>query len=161
MPCPPAACPNGDNIHVDAFAVTVDPIEHRLEEPPGEVEWVAVGQVTSMGKVHGEIRVARFEQSHQDSHVGLAAGVRLRVGPFSAEELFRTVTGQSFDRVDVIATAVVAPARVALRVFIGQDRPDSLANRERGRVLGGDQFELGVLAPTFRRDGLLIGSMPA
>ena len=52
-----------------------------------------------------------LEQRVEDGGVGLRAGVRLDVGVLGAEELLGAVDRELLDDVDVLAAAVVAPAR--------------------------------------------------
>src|SRR2546429_6019290 len=47
---------------------------------------------------------------------------------------------------DALAAAVVAPARVPLRVLVRRRRPDRLEDRRPREVLGRDQLDLSALA---------------
>ena len=66
-------------------------------------------------QVHPQHGVAGLQHGEVDGHVGLRAGVRLHVGVLGAEELLGALDGEFLDDVDVLAAAVVAPARAALR----------------------------------------------
>jgi hypothetical protein len=50
--------------------------------------------------------------------------VGLHVGVLGAEQPLRPVDGQGLRLVDELVAAVVALARVALRVLVGEHRPD-------------------------------------
>ena len=64
--------------------------------------------------------VARLQQRVVDGRVGLRAGVRLDVRVLGAEQRLRAVDRELLDDVDVLAAAVVALARIALGVLVGQ-----------------------------------------
>ena len=93
----------------------------------------------SPGLRHGEI----------DGHVGLAAGVRLHVGMFGAEELLGPIAGQVFDHVDKFAAAVVAPAGIAFGILVGQHAAHRLHDGRAGVVFAGDHFQAVLLAIDF------------
>ena len=59
---------------------------------------------------------------------------------------------RSSDLVDELVAAVVALARVALRVLVGEDRPDRPQHGRRREVLAGDELDRGVLPLLFARD---------
>ena len=94
-----------------------------------------------------------FERREVDGHVGLAARVGLHVGVLGAEELLGAVAGQVLDHVDELAAAVVAPARIALGVFIGQHAADGLHDGGAGVVFAGDHLQAVVLALDLAGDG--------
>ena len=66
------------------------------------------------------IRVARLQQRVVDGRVGLRARVRLDVRVLGAEQRLRAVDRELLDHVDELAAAVVALARIALGVLVGQ-----------------------------------------
>jgi hypothetical protein len=74
-----------------------------------------------------------------DRRVGLRAGMRLHVGELRVEQRLDTVDRQLLDDVDVLAAAVVAPARVALRIWSGRNL--SLHDRDRRVVFRRDHLE--------------------
>ena len=67
--------------------------------------------------------VARLQQRVVDGRVGLRARVRLDVGVLGAEQRLRAVDRELLDDVDELAAAVVALARIALGVLVGQHAP--------------------------------------
>ncbi len=71
-----------------------------------------------------------LEQREHRRGVGLGAGVRLHVGELGAEQGLDPVDGQLLDHVDVLAAAVIALARVALGVLVGQHRALRLHDRD-------------------------------
>ena len=77
--------------------------------------------------------------------VGLAAGIRLHVGEAAAEQPHGPLDGERLGDVDELAAAVIAPARIALGVFVGHHRALRLEHGARDDVLGGDQLDLVAL----------------
>ena len=115
---------------------------------------MAVGEVAAVGEVEAEDGVTRLEDGHVGGGVGLGAGVRLHVGVLGAEDLFGAVAGEVLDDVREFATAVVAFAGIAFRIFVGEDRACGLEHGAADEVLGGDHLEALVLAGDFVGDGL-------
>ena len=91
-----------------------------LEEAPGKVRLVAMGEVAAVGEVHRQDAVARLEHGEIDRHVRLAAGVGLDVDVVAAEELPGPVDGELLDDIHVLATAVPASAGITLGIFVGE-----------------------------------------
>ncbi|MNZ12287.1 hypothetical protein D3C78_291620 [compost metagenome] len=75
--------------------------------------------------------------------------MRLDVGVVGAEQLLGAVDGQLLDDVDVLATTVVALARIAFGVLVGQHGTLGFHHRRAGVVLGGDQLDVLFLALSF------------
>jgi hypothetical protein len=75
------------------------------------------------------------------------------VGEAATEQLLGAVDGQVFGDVDVLAATVVALARVAFGVFVGQDRALRLHHGAGDDVFGRDEFDLMTLATKFLGDG--------
>jgi hypothetical protein len=68
--------------------------------------------------------------------------------------VFGAVAGEVLDDVREFATAVVAFAGIAFRVFVGEDRACGLKHGAADEVLRGDHLEALVLAGDFVSDGL-------
>ena len=102
-------------------------------------------QVAAVREVHAEDGVARVEERQHHRHVGLRPGMGLHVGVFGLEELAGTLDGQRLGDVHELAAAVVALARVPLRVLVGHHRARGGHDGDAGEVLGGDQLEAEVL----------------
>ena len=107
----------------------------------GEVQPHAVGEVAAVGEVEAEDGVAGLEQRGHRRGVGLRARVRLHVGVLGAEQRLDPVDRQLLDDVDVLAAAVVAAARVALGVLVGQHRALRLHHRRAGA-----KFSLAIIS---------------
>ena len=135
-----------DGVVVEALVLLADAVVDGLEPLARQVRLGAVGQVAAGGEVHGEEGVAGLQQRQEHGLVGLAAGVRLDVGEAGAEELAGALDRQVLGDVDELAAAVVAPARIALGVLVGQHRALGLEHGAADDVLGGDQLDLVALA---------------
>ena len=101
-------------------------IESRPVQLAAETQLVAVGQVAAVRKVEAENGVAGLQHRRVGRGVGLRAGVRLHVDVLAAEDLSRAVAGEILHDVGIFAAAVVAAPRVALGIFIGEDRAGCL-----------------------------------
>ena len=130
---------------VDDVRLTADAVVGDRVEPTGEVDLEAVGQVPAVCQLEREDRVPGLQAGEVDGHVRLGARVRLDVGVLGAEERSGPVDRELLDLVDDLAPAVVAPARIALRVLVGRDAADRLEHGGPGEVLGGDQLDLAPL----------------
>ena len=136
-------------VHVDAEVVLLHLVGGDVVELAGEVELHAVGQVAAVGQGQAQDLVAGGDHGGQRGGVGLRAGVRLDVGVLGAEQGLDAVDGQLLGDVDVLAAAVVAAARVALGVLVGQDGALGFHHGARGEVFGGDHFQGAALAAKF------------
>jgi hypothetical protein len=131
----------------------VQPVGDHLEPLAAHVQRHAVRQVTAFGQAHAHDGVAGLQQAEEHALVGLRAGVGLHVGEFGAEQLLGAVDRQLLDHVDVLAAAVVALARVALGVLVGELRALRGHHRRRGVVLRGNQLDVVFLALVLALDG--------
>ncbi len=138
---------------VDDFRILAHAVADDAVELAGKIQLVAVGQVAAHGQVEAENGVARLDDRHVRGGVGLGAGVRLHVGVFGAEELFGAIARQRFDNIGILAAAVVALARIALGIFVGEDRARGFKHRLADKVLRGDHLQAFVLAVDFLLDG--------
>jgi hypothetical protein len=112
-----------------------------------------MGQVAAGREVEAHEGVARLHQRHEHGLVGLAARIRLDIGELAAEQPAGALDGELLGDVDELAAAIVAPARIALGVFVGHHRALRLEHGARDDVLRGDQLDLVALAAEFQLDG--------
>ena len=132
---------------VDALGVLADAVGVDLVQLAAEVEGHAVGQVAAVGQVHAQDPVARLEHAEVGGHVGLGAAVGLDVDVLGAREQGEgALLGERLGDVDELAAAVVALARQALGVLVGQPAALGLHDRRRDVVLAGDELDVVVLA---------------
>ena len=104
------------------------------------------------GKVQSQERVARLHQGHERRRIGGRARMRLDVGEARAEQLLHALDREGFRDVDVLAAAVIALARQAFGIFVGQHRALRLEHRAADDVLRGDQLDLVALAAELLAD---------
>ena len=113
-----------------------------------------VGQVPAVGEVHPEDGVPRLERRHVDRGVRLGPGVGLHVHVVRPEELLGASDGQVLHDIGELAAAVVAAARVALRVLVREGGAERVEHGFGDEVLRGDHLELASLAQGFVADGV-------
>ena len=114
----------------------------------------AVREVAAGVEAHAEDRVARLQQRQEHGLVRLRAGMRLDVGELAAEQLLGAVDGQLLGHVHELAAAVVAPARIAFGVFVGEHAALRLEHGGGDDVLARDQLDAVLLAGELAPDGL-------
>ena len=96
---------------VDPLRILANAVGMDLVQAARKVEGHAVGQVAAVGEVHSEDPVAGLQHAEVGRHVGLGAGMRLDVDVLAAGvERERALLGEPLGDIDVLATAVVAPA---------------------------------------------------
>ncbi len=135
-------------------ALVVDAVLHGVEQLARGIDLGAVGQVAAMRQRHAQDGVARLQQREIHRLVGLRAGMRLHVGVVGAEQLLDPVYGQLLCDVDVLAAAVVALARIAFGVLVGEHAALGFHHPRAGVVLAGDQLDVVLLAAGLGGDGL-------
>ncbi len=87
-----------------------------------------------------------FSSASMHALVRLRAGMRLHVGEAAVEQLLGALDGELLGDVDELAAAVIAPAGIALGVFVGEHRALGLQHRAGDDVLRRDQLDLLALA---------------
>ncbi len=98
--------------------------------------------------------IAWLQQRQHHGLIGLCAGMRLDIGEFAAEKLLRPVDGDFLRHIDEFAPAIIAPAGIALGIFVGQYAALGFENRARDDILRCNQLDLRLLAQGFRVDRL-------
>ena len=144
----------GDMLHVNALGLAIDGVGHRLEPAAGHVDGRAVGEMAAGGQIEPHEDVARLQQREKHALIGLAAGIGLHIGEAAAEQFGRAVDGELLGDIDKLAPAVIAPAGIALGIFVGQHRALRFEHGARDDVLGGDQLDVVALATEFQLDRL-------
>ena len=76
----------------------------------------------------------------------------LHIGEGAVEQALGAVDGELLDHVDILAAAVIALARIALGIFVGEQSAGSVEHRLRDDVLRGDQLDLVLLPMLFVLD---------
>ena len=137
---------------VDFFLV-VQAVAHHVEPLAGHVQRHAVRQVAAFGQAHAHDGIAGLEEGQEHGLVGGGAAVRLHVGGFGAKQLLHAVDGQLLGHVHIFAATVVALARVAFGVLVGELGALRGHHGRGGVVLAGDQLDVVFLALVLGLDG--------
>src|SRR5260370_2035372 len=92
--------------------------------------------MTAGREVHAHDPVTQLAHGHVDGRVGLRPGVRLDVHVLGAEKPLGPIDRERLDLVDHLArAAVIAPARIALGIFVGGQRAEALEDGGAGEGL--------------------------
>ena len=111
-----------DLVEVDQMIVVADAILDGVEPLARLGRRSAVGQVAAGGEAQAHDRVAGLEQRQHHRAIGLRARMRLDVGEAAAEQLLGALDRQRLDRVGRRAALIVAAARIAFGIFVGEHR---------------------------------------
>ena len=65
---------------------------------------------------------------------------------FGTEKLTRTLTGNFFNYINALTTAVVSLSRITLGIFVCEQAAHCSHNCRRNQILAGDQFQIPTLA---------------
>ena len=135
------------------FFFGVQAIADHLEPFAAHVQRHAVRQVTTFGQTHAHDGVTGLEEGQKHGHVGRGAAMRLHVGGIGTKNQLDAVNRQLLGHVHMLATTVIAAARVAFGVFVGELRALRGHDGGRGIVFAGDQLNVVLLAGVFSLDG--------
>ena len=128
-------------------------VPQRLTDLPPllERQLVPVCRRQLLGTFHaaGLHERGNFDLRPQDSperhQVGIGTAVRLGIRVRRAEELFGTLVGQIFNRVDVVAPRIEPVMGNPLGIFIGEQVRHGALRRQRRKVLAGDHLDVAAL----------------
>src|ERR1051326_2729008 len=112
---------------IDLFGLSRDAVVSDLVTESGEIQWMAVRQMSAVREVHTEDLIAVLNRSKVNRHVRLRAAVRLYVGMVGAKQLFRTIDRSLLDNVSPFTPTVVTFARITLGILI-RDRKSTRLN---------------------------------
>ena len=143
------ACQGFHLLVVDQVGVGLDAVGYDLEPLARLVGGRAVREVAALIERHAHELVAGLQQRHEHRLVGLRAGMRLDVGERAVEQLAGAVDGELLGLVDLLAAAVVAPAGIALGIFVGEHRARRFQDGARDDVLRSYELDLLALAVQF------------
>ena len=85
--------------------------------------------MTARGQVKSHERITGLQQREKDFGVCGSTGVRLHVGEPAAKKFRDSLNCEPFRNVNKLATAVVAFARQAFGIFVGENRSLRFKNR--------------------------------
>jgi len=131
---------------VKLLGLPIHAVGDNFVEQAADVDLEPVRKVAAVGQIERENRIARLERGQIDCRVGVRPGMRLHVAAIAPEQLGQPIAGQILDGVHVLAAAVVAFARIALGVLVGEHRADGLQDRLGHVVFRGDQLDRVLLA---------------
>ena len=131
------------------LVVLPDAVGHDLVEQAGEVQRVAVREVSAVRQVHAHHGVAGLHRGQVHRQVGLCPGVRLHVRMVGAEQFLGARDRQRLGHVHELAPTVVALARVAFGILVRQHRALRFEDGAADEVLRGDEFESEFLPVAF------------
>ena len=140
---------------IDGLRILAHAIRDDFVGLAGKVELVAVRQVAAVRQVQAENRVAGLQHRGVRCLVGLRSRVRLHVNVFRAENFLAALARQVLHHVGELAAAIVALARIALGVLVGEDAGSGLEHGFGGEILAGDQLELRILPFHFMLDSIV------
>ena len=136
---------------VDLFLV-VQAVGDGVVQLAADIHRRAMGEVAAMCQTHAQNGVARLQHRCIHRLVGLRTGMRLHVGVFRAEQRLGAVYRQLLGDVHELAAAVIALARIALGILVGELAALRLHHRRAGVVFRGDQLDVIFLAAVFILD---------
>ena len=107
---------------------------------------MTVREVAAVSQVQTENGVARLQHGGVGLHVRLRAGVGLHIGVFGAEQFLSSIARQILHHIRELATAVVALARISLRILVGEHRACGFEHGLADEILRANQLQALVLA---------------
>jgi hypothetical protein len=111
-----------------------------------------MGQVPAAGEVEAHEGVAGAHGGHEHGLVRLRARIRLHIGEGAIEEPAGPLDREPFGDIDEVAAAVIAPARIALRILVRHHRALGFEHGAGDDVFGRDQLDLVPLPPELALD---------
>ena len=141
-----------DLIHVDAVRFPIDAVGDDLEPLAGNIDRRAMRQVSPGGEIQAHEHVAGLHQRQKHALIGLRAGIGLHVREPAGEQPAGAIDRQFLRDIDELTAAVIAAARIAFGIFVGQHRALRLQNGARDDVLRGDQLDFIALATELQFD---------
>ena len=133
--------------------VFIQAVGNGVVELAGNIHRSAVGEVAAVGETHAQNGVARLQYAGIHGLVGLRAGMRLHIGIFGAEKFFHAVDGQLLGHIDMLAAAVIAFARIAFGIFVGELAALGFHHGAADVVFRGNQLNVVLLALNFGGHG--------
>ncbi len=127
-------------IHVD-ITVRADMIRHAVIKNPRRGNFPAMREMPAVRQIQSHHRIARRAGRKIHREIRGRAGIRLDVRMGDAEKFLRTFLRDRLDLIYIFVPAVIAPARIALGIFIREDRTHRHHHLRRGIILGRDHLE--------------------
>ena len=89
--------------------------------------------------------IAQLDRCRIRSQIRIRATVGLNVGESALEQLFRTITRQILNDIDLLAATVIALAWIAFGILVGEHAAHRFHDRWRSEVLRSDQLDARTL----------------
>src|SRR3546814_7112674 len=112
-----------------------------IRRPPRSTRSDALSPYTTLF-----LSVAGIHQREEYRLIHLAAAVGLDIGKAASEQCLDPLYCQRFDYVGIVTPTVITLSRIAFRILVGEHAAGRFKHCLRGDVLGGDQFDLVLLA---------------
>ena len=138
-----------EGVVVDLAVVGPNTVLRGVEDLAREIHLRAVREVPAMIETHAEDGIARLQHGQIHRGIRLRTRVRLHVGVVGAEELLGAIDSQLLGDIHVLATTVIALARIAFGIFVGEHGTLRLEHARARIVLGGDQLDVIFLTLPF------------
>ena len=139
---------------VDQCILTTHPILNGVEPFARLVGLGAMREMATGSQRHPQNGVARFDQRLEHPLIGLRPRTRLNVRETTAKKALRPVDREVLRNIDELASAVVALARIAFGIFVGEDGALGFKHRAADDVFRRDQFDLVLLPRQLVLDGI-------
>ncbi len=138
---------------VDCFRFFGHTVGNDLVGLARKIQMMPMREMPAVRQVQSQNRVARLQNGGVGFHVRLRSGVGLHVGVLRAEQLLRPVARQVLDDVGKLAAAVIALARIALRILVREHRARGFEHGFADKIFRGNQLQPLVLAAGFVVNG--------
>jgi len=104
---------------------------------------IAMAQMATVWKIQAHHAIMRLHDGLVDLEVGGTAGERLDVDApllvIEVEGLESSSLAEQFNGVNVLVTTIVTTSRVALGIFVGHGRAQSVEDSARGNIFRGNE----------------------
>ena len=141
-----------DGFEVERTVCRVGLVADEIEELAHMRYGRSVGQVSAVGKIHGQDRIAGLQQPQIHGLVHGRTGQRLHIGMLRTKHLTGPLARQVLQNVRIILSAVIAAAGVAFGILVGEHGPQCGEHLRIGVILRRNQLDAGGLTLFFSLD---------
>ena len=134
-----------DGVVVDTL-ILAQAIRMEVVQLAREVRRRTMRKVAAIVEAHAKHDIARLDSCEICRQIGISARVGLHIGELGTEQFLRSIACEVFDDIDLLAAAVIALARIAFRIFIGEHAAHSLHDGRTGEILRCDKLDGIALA---------------
>ena len=137
---------------IDLLRLLVHAVMRDLIKFAGKICRMPMGEMTSVGEIHRQDLVARFDGGKVNGHVRLRSAVRLDIDVLGAEQTFRAIDRQLLDGVDVFAAAIPTLPGITFGVLVREHAALRFHHGAAGEIFRSDQFDVFALPFFFSGD---------